>query len=290
MRTVLGKLDLQPVHTDGRFLLYVSPFREDKQPALKLNTRSNRWTDTHNGTSGGVVDFLVHYFRHTGQPADVKDVLSWLRQHIGYVVLNCPEQTPTFVQEDRKYQYKDHGMVTTPSLIAYLEQERGIPLCHARFLLREVRLLNSDTGKTFSALGMANDEGGIAIRNPFVKANVRPLYTTFIRGRQVKPDGIHIFRDFFDYLSVITRRNGKPFDDDVIILNHLSMMKLSSAFIRGYGYRYAYTWLDNTVLGREATKLYGAFFRTEPGIIHRPINRLYRSFKDVNDWHVAKRS
>src|SRR5690606_24436568 len=144
----------------------------------------------------------------------------WLRKHVGYVVLNCPEQTPTFVQEDRKYRYKDHGMVTTPSLISYLEKGRGIPIEYARFLLREIRLLNTETGKTFSVLGMANDEGGIAIRNPFVKANVRPLYTTFIRGKRIKPAAIHIFKDFFDFLSVLTRRNGKPLNDDVIILNH----------------------------------------------------------------------
>lgn len=288
MRLVLDKIGLEPKLQTETTLLYVSPFNAEEHPSLKLHLRTNHWRDTCTGIGGNLIRFLCLYLEQQGQPCHVKDVLNWLRHHIGYVVLNSPEQTPDFTPADRMYKYKDHGFVTSSSLINYLEKERGIPLDYARFLLREVRLLNTKTGKTFSALGMANDEGGIAIRNPYLKANVRPLYTSFIRGQKVKPDGIHIFKDCFDFLSILAQRQGKPFDNDVLILNHLSMMKLSSAFIRGYGYKYAYTWLDNDSLGKEATKLYASFFRTEPCLKHRPMNYLYQGYKDVNDWHVAK--
>lgn len=288
MRMVLGKIGLEPTLQTDYTLLFTSPFNNEKQPTLRLNLRTNCWRDTFTGAGGNLVKFVCLYLKRQGLPSDIKDSLNWLRLNIGYVVLNCPEQTPDFTATDSKYKYKDHGLLTTPELIRYLEQERAISADYARFLLREVRLVNTKTGKTFSALGMANDEGGIAVRNPYLKANVRPLYISFIRGEQVKPDSIHIFKDFFDFLSISTKRNGKPFDNDVLILNHLSMMKLSSAFIRGYGYKYAYTWLDNDNLGKGATKLYATFFSTEPGLKHRPMNHLYQDYKDVNDWHIAK--
>lgn len=288
MRQVFDKIGLEPTLQTDNTLLYVSPFSEAQRSTLRVNLCTNRYRELTTGKSGDVVEFLCSYLRHQDSPCHIKDVLNWLRLNIGYVVLNCPERTPDFTAADCKYKYKDHGLLTTPELIRYLEQDRAISADYARFLLREVRLVNTKTGKTFSALGMANDEGGIAVRNPFFKANVRPLYISFIRGKQVKPDSIHIFKDFFDLLSILTQRNGKPFDNDVLILNHLSMMKLSSAFIRGYGYKYAYTWLDNDSLGKEATKLYASFFRTEHGLKHRPMNHLYQGYKDVNEWHVAK--
>lgn len=288
LRIVFDKICLQPEEKEGHKLTYYSPFRKDSQASLNVNTETNKWQDTTDKTRGNVVTFVCLYLKSIGKPYRVKDALDWLKDMVGYVVLNCPDNLPSYVQENKKYRYKDHGMVTSPSLIHYLEQDRGIPLDYARFLLREIRLLNTETGKSFSALGMANDEGGIAIRNPFVKANVRPLYISFIRGKQVKPDGIHIFKDFFDYLSILTKRHGKPFDDDVIILNCLSMMKLSSAFIRSYGYKHAYAWLDNTDIGTEATKRYAAFFQTEPGLVHHAMNRHYQGYKDVNEWHVAQ--
>ena len=228
LRIVFDKICLQPVEQAGHKLIYISPLRKDGIPGLTVNTRTNKWYDIANKTSGNVVTFACLYLKSIGKSHRVKDALDWLKNMVGYVVLNCPGNLPSYSRQDKQYRYKDHGFLATPSLIQYLEQDRGIPLDYACFLLREIRLLNTETGKTFSALGMANDEGGIAIRNPFIKANVRPLYTSFIRGRKVKPDGIHIFKDFFDYLSVITKRQGKPFDDDVIILNCLSMMKLFS--------------------------------------------------------------
>lgn len=288
MRLVFDKIGLQPQLQTEDTLLYVSPFTGAEHPTLKLNLRTNRWRDKATRMGGDLIRFLCVYLDQEGQRCHVKDALKWLRLNIGYVVLNCPERTPDFTDTDSKYQYKDHGLLTTPELIRYLEQDRAISADYARFLLREVRLVNTNTGKSFSALGMANDEGGIAVRNPYLKANIKPLYTSFIRGQQIKPDGIHIFKDFFDFLSILTQRQGKSFDDDVLILNHLSMMKLSSAFIRGFGYKYAYTWLDNDHLGKEATKCYASFFRTEPGLKHRPINHLYQGYKDVNDWHVAR--
>lgn len=288
LRTVFDKLGLHPIEQSETGLVYLSPFCPLGTATLTVHVPSNQWIDSVDKTRGNVITLVCRYLQLKGQLSRVEDALKWLKDTIGYVVLNCPEHVPDFSKSDRKYQYEDHGAITSSELIRYLEQERGIPLDYAGFLLKEVQLRNRETGKRFAALGFLNDEGGLYIRSPHLKAQLRTVYITFIRGQTVKPVGIHVFKDVMDYLSMVTRRHGKPFDDDVIILNHLSTMRLSSAFTRSYGYSTLYTWLDNTDTGREASRNYTAFCKTEPGLTHRAMNRHYAGYKDVNDWHMAE--
>lgn len=287
LRLVFDKIGSQPFEQDEKHLFYQSPFRNDDIPSIKVNTRHNTWRDNVDQKRGNVITLVCLYLKNKGKAARTKHALEWLRNTIGYVVLNCPHIVKDQSACDKKYRYKDHGMIARPELIRYLE-DRGIPLKYARFALKEIKLLNTETQKSFSAIGMVNDEGGIAIRNPLIKAQIRPAYVTFIRGQVIKPDGIHVFKDFMDYLSMITRRHGKSFDDDVIILNHLSNMRLSSAYIRGYGYSSLYTWLDNNEAGLMASRNYATFCKTEPSLKHISMNRHYLGYKDVNEWHKSE--
>lgn len=288
LRTVFDKLCLHPIEQTETGLVYLSPFCPIGKGTITVQIASNQWIDSIDKTRGNVVTLVCRYLKSQGRLSRVEDALKWLKETVGYVVLNCPEHIPDFSKSDRKYQYEDHGTITSSELIRYLEQERGIPLDYARFLIKEVQLRNRETGKRFAALGFINDEGGLFIRSPHIKANLRTQYITFIRGQTIKPQGVHIFRDVIDYLSIITRRHGKPFDDDVIILNQLSNMRISSAFIKSYGYRILYTWLDNNETYWAATRNYAAYCKTEQGLKHKAMNRHYLGFKDVNDWHVAE--
>lgn len=287
LRLVFDKIGSQPFEQDEKYLFYQSPFRKDDMPSIRVNVRHNTWRDNVDHKRGNVITLVCLYLKSIGKAARTKHALEWLRNTIGYVILNCPPIVEAQSDSDRKYRYQDHGMITRPELIRYLEG-RGIPLKYARFVLKEIKLINTETQKTFSALGMVNDDGGISVRNPVVKAQIRSAYVTFIRGQVIKPDGVHVFKDFMDYLSMITRRNGKPFDDDVIILNHLSNMRLSSAYIRGYGYSSLYTWMDNDQTGLMANCNYAAFCKTEPCLKHIPMNRHYLGYKDVNEWHKSE--
>ena len=93
-----------------------------------------------------------------------------------------------------------------------------------------------------------------------------------------------------DFLSILAHGNNQPFHDDVIILNCLTRLDEATAYIRNYGYEKAYTWLDNNRPGKEATNAFDEFFRTQEGLIHFQMNRVYRGFKDANEWHMAKNS
>lgn len=64
-------------------------------------------------------------------------------------------------------------------------------------------------------------------------------------------------------------------------------MQEATAYIRGYGYLKAWTWLDNDEAGEKATGAIAEFFKNEK-IQHIPMNEKYIPHKDVNACYVAK--
>ena len=164
--------------------------------------------------------------------------------------------------------------------------KRGIPLELARQHLKEIHVRNPGTGKRFFALGIPNEEGGHELRNPFFKGTLGAKAITFIRGKRPKPDSIHLFEGVFDYLSAVAQRKGNGFQGDTIILNSLACLKQAIPYIHDYGYRTAYTWLDNDPAGETATAALAEFFQTQSELTHRRLNHLYAPHKDVNAWHM----
>ena len=140
------------------------------------------------------------------------------------------------------------------------------------------------------AIGFKNDKGGFELRNKNYKGSTRPKYITFIRGTHGgQGGGIHLFEGWSDYLSaIIQQQDGRKFRDDTIVLNSLSNLAKGTAYIKDYGYRTAFTWMDNDQPGQQATASLDAFFKTEAGLLHSPMNPLYAPYKDVNAWHMVK--
>jgi hypothetical protein len=182
---------------------------------------------------------------------------------------------------------KDKKAIEHLGLVHYLAS-RGIELELARKYLKEIHVHNMETGKNFFALGLANEDGGYELRNPFFKGTIKPKSITFIRGIKTKPDGIHLFEGFMDYLSAVTDLPEQAFVEDTIILNSVTCVKQSFSYIHNYGYKIAYTWMHNDETGRKADLVLGEFFKSENDIRHIKMNRMYAPHKDVNAWHMQK--
>jgi len=75
-------------------------------------------------------------------------------------------------------------------------------------------------------------------------------------------------------------------EGDAIILNSVACMDKAFPFIEKYGYEKLYTWMDNDVAGDKATAAWKEFAATEEGLIHIPMNHVYKEHKDVNAWHM----
>lgn len=287
MPEILGKIGYEPVNKRGDQYEYISPLRDEKTPSFNVNIKLNKWFDFAENFGGDPVTFACAYLKASGNSHQVPDGLRWLRNMMGYSFSIKPVPVEDYSKEDGALKLKSAHAIKLPALREYIEGRR-IPFEIARRYLKEVRVFNAKSGKSFSALGIMNEDGGFELRNQFFKGGLKPKTITFIRGKKPKPDGVNIFEGMFDFLSAVADQDGDNFDDDSIILNSLSCMKDATAYIRGYGYLFAYTWLDNDEAGDKARASFAEFFKTEENLQHKPMNHLYDGHKDVNAWRIAR--
>jgi Toprim-like/CHC2 zinc finger len=286
---ILTKLAIQPHRITNNKAWYLSPFRQEKTPSFQVDLNTNRWYDFGEGTGGDVVDLVCTYLKLHKEESTTTDALRWIKNMSdkGLERFDYPIANHEFDEEEYALVQKSSKVIKHLGLINYLEK-RGIPLKIAQKHLKEIHVYNKNTNKKFLALGFPNEENGYELRNPFFKGCLRSKAISFVRGEIPKPKSIAIFEGFMDYLSILSRINGKPFKGDTIILNSLSCLKQVYPYIRDYGYEVAYTWMDNDRAGEDATAMLADFFKSQEGITHKPMNNVYVPHKDVNAWHMAQ--
>ena len=282
---ILSRLGITPRKTTPGKQLYLSPVRNEKNPSFYVYLKDNRWHDYGDGRGGDPIDFARAFLKFTREADTTADALRWIK-NIG---LGPYEFTPVHHEppapEEPSLILKKSTPLQHVGLRRYLEQ-RGIPLDIAHRHLKEIRVHNQNTGRSFSALGFANEEGGYELRNPFFQGSLGAKAISFIRGNDPKPDSIHLFEGVMDYLSVITQLHGKSLTGDAIITNSVSMLKQAIPYIQNYGYRQAHTWFDNDLAGEKATVAMVEYFKTQADLTHTPMNKVYAPHKDVNAWHM----
>ncbi|SFF14806.1 toprim domain-containing protein [Spirosoma endophyticum] len=282
---ILSKLNIQPRKSNPDKLLYLSPIRQEKTPSFWVYTKTNRWHDFGDGSGGDLVDLVQAYLKFTREEHRISDALRWIKNMGGTVYEFTPVPVSQSTEAETSLVLKTSKPIQHLGLIHYLEK-RGIPLDIARRHLKEIHVRNQRTKKSFLALGFPNEEGGHELRNPFFKGCLGTKAISFVRGTEPKPVAIHLFEGFMDYLSAVSQLKGKSFTGDVIILNSLSCLKQITPYIQNYGYRIAYTWLDNDKAGEKATMSLAEFFKTQQDLVHKRMNRIYAPHKDVNAWHM----
>ncbi|OQP49070.1 hypothetical protein A4R26_31145 [Niastella populi] len=285
---ILDKINCKPARTSGNDVYYLAPWRNERTASLHVNTHKNVWFDHGIGEGGGVIKFVCKYLESSGVDHTEADARRWVKNMFEGIIFIAPVKLPATSTDDRKLIITHVQDIERPALIQYLES-RGIPLSVAKPYLKEVYVHNKESKKSIFALGFKNDKSGYEIRNAFFKGSAKPKYLTFIRGLIPKPEGIHIFEGWPDYLTAIIRkRNGQRFKDDTIVLNSLSNLKKATPYIKGYGYRIAYTWMHNDEPGKAATTSLDNFFKTEENLLHKPMNKEYAPYKDMNAFHMVK--
>jgi len=282
---ILSRLGIEPHKTSNGKLLYLSPVRHEKTPSFYVYLKENRWHDFGDGRGGDPVDFAQAYLKFTREADTVSDALRWIKNMGMGPYEFAPVYEEPVVEDEPSLVLKKAGLIQHIGLIHYLEK-RGIPLKLAHQHLKQIHVRNKRTGKSFFALGIDNEEGGYELRNPFFKGSLGPKAITFIRGQQPKPEGLHLFEGVFDYLSAVAQTKGSGFKGDTIILNSLSCLKQIVPYVQDYGYRIAYSWMDNDPAGKQATASLGEFFKTQADLTHKRMNRIYAPHKDVSAWHM----
>lgn len=282
--SILDKLGHQPTKITTRAYWYKSPFREENTASFKVNIAKNLWIDYGTGIGGDIISFAQEYLKHTGENHTIPDALRWLKNLSGSGAFIQPIDTPYPQEGDVTLVLRKVEKLSHPALIKYLEKRR-ITYSLASKYLKQVYVFNKESGKTFFALGLKNEDDGYELRNPGLKSCIGPKTVTIIQKEKPQPYNLHIFEGMMDFLSAMERNQIEEFDD-VAILNSLSCLEALTPYIKNYGYKIAFTWTDNDTAGLKAKKALGDFCNTEENLTHKPMNKIYYGYKDVNEWHM----
>lgn len=282
---ILNKLGVKQKRQTDTESWYLSPLRDETTASFKVTHVKNIWYDFGESIGGDIIRFATTYLERQGESFTVSDALRWIGNLSGDIPRIVPVETYDDVQHEPKLKFLSKKEIEHPALEKYLES-RGIRVDVAKHYLQQVRVKNKETGKTFFALGLMNEENGYELRNNFFKGCAGKKAISVVRGLAPNQEGIHIFEGFMDFLSVVTELPDGKLDHDAIVLNSLSCLGQASAYIHRFGYANLWTWMDNDAAGEKAKANIEAFVANEPGLVHRPMNDTYKGFKDVNDWHV----
>lgn len=284
LATILSSMGADVAREQQNDIWYKSPFRQEKTASFHVKPSENVWFDHGIGKGGDGINLVCTYLKFTHESDTVADALRWIK--------NMTSNTKPFKFEkphskrEAAWKLKQVSQIKRLGLIHYL-LKRKIPVEIANLHLREITVENNETGSTVFALGMLNEDEGYELRNPFLKSCVAPKAISFVRGEVVKPTTLHIFEGVFDFLSAATQFPDMIKPHDAIILNSVSLLERAYAYIKGYGYNTLYTWFDNDEAGARANSTLKAALKNEEQLICRPMNHLYHTFKDVNEWHTA---
>lgn len=285
---ILSKLCFEAVKTEGFDSWYLSPFAPSQPLSFRYNSLSKKWQDLETAQEGTVIDFICCYLKSLDENHSVADALRFLRNLYAVKLKNVDVED--HFERDGVYEVHTVMPIYHTLLVEYL-RKRGLSLSLAQRYLKQVQVKNKKTGKFFYALGLRNEDGGYAIRNEFIKVNIAPRTISFIRGTKRDISRLHIFKDVFDFLSVLAYQKRKAFADDVLILHSYCCMEDAGAYIRNFGYVRVHSWLDNSTVGKQATDNIATFLQSEKQVKHRAMNALYAPHRDVNAFlmHQFKR-
>ena len=223
----LSRLGFHPVKKRGAVLWYHAPYRGDKSPSFKLDTRKEKWFDFGMGEGGDI-------FTLAGKLIPSNDFIRQAQYITETMNLPMPEIKGTEYLKnlpDEEPQFSNVEVLPLGhyALRQYLA-ERAIPFEVASRYCKELHYdLHS---KRYFAIGFPNDKGGYEVRNKFFKGCVAPKGTTFIKAGNEPGRECNVFEGFFDFLSAVTI-NQDAAEKDNLVLN---------------------TYLDNDEAGRKAVQ------------------------------------
>lgn len=241
------------------------------------------------GPSKELIAAVCNYLANAGESATEADARRWIKNMAGQAPRVAAIVPAVEITDEEKSRFVERIQeIQNPLLISHLEG-LGINETLAARYLKQIKICNRNNRDSFFALGFANENKGWTFYNPFVEGFVGKRYISFIRGTRPKPDNINIFKTDRDFMCAIAAWNdGRPLIGDSIILNCYSNLPKVTPYIAGYGYRAAFSWMDNDPLGMQATTSLNEFFKTQENLIHMPMNPLYAQHGGVIDWNKEK--
>lgn len=279
----LERKGIKSVRRTPAYALYRSPLREETHPSFKVDTEKNLWIDYAEGKGGSIIDLCMRLESCT------------LSEAVHILGRNAPDDTAHSPQRERVQDTSKQESIRQaaasgarrltsisdtlpPNLQKYLTEDRCINIEKAMPFLRcisyEVR------GLHYQAIGFANQSGGYELRdNGIFKGTIAPKDITPIFTDRADP--VYIFEGFMDFLSFLSMK--EEFTNHCLVMNSVSNVARSIRYLNERQVFSIRTFFDNDEAGRRTTEdLVKAGFKVEDMSVH------YRSFKDLNEYHVHR--
>ncbi|CAG5011205.1 hypothetical protein DYBT9275_04904 [Dyadobacter sp. CECT 9275] len=285
---ILDKLQIKADYTGKSKALYRCPISKEQKPRFWVYFKTNTWYDYTLSIGGDLRDFAFQYLKYTAEANTPADVTRWISNlnNERFCTLqpgnNSGEEISGTAQT--VLSIKSAAPIGFIGLIRYLES-LGIPVSTAQRFTKELKVFNRTTGRTFIALGVKNESDGYQLHNPLFNGFIHPGGITFFRGTNPKSRQIHVFKNIFDFLSVLAHLNRETWEHDTIILHESSNVVIAAPYIKNYSYKALYSWMDNDKAGRQAAMLLSELLKAEPALRHIKMNAMYAPHKNVSEWH-----
>lgn len=253
----------------------VSPLRaDDLQPSFFV-TEFNTWIDYGTGERGDVFDLIsrlegIDNFYEVLKRA--KKIYSELYND-NMQTKNITQQTtqpkqvkqekaqPKQVKRESNLIILSENNLSDKNLINYFTKNRGIDESILKQELKELKIYNKKTNKTFKVAGFKNNSGGYELRNKLFKGSLGKKDITFVNKNE---PGTLLLEGFTDYLSLLTmfkyKHRNTFFNDIFKALNNLNVIILNSVANLAKAKQhldksfYIVTMLDSDKAGEQATK------------------------------------
>lgn len=265
----LAGIGIEPAKIRGADHWYHSPFRHERTPSFKVNTKLNVWYDHGSGEGGTIVDLGAKL--HECSLSDFLEKLS----SSNYSPVTW--HRPAFERPENKLEIVNTKDLLNRDLIHYLESRRIQPH-FAREYCKEVEFRIA--GKSYLAIGFENRSGGYELRNRWFKGSSSPKDVSFIENGS---DSLCVIEGFVDFLSALTLNQKQsiqlPLRSNFLILNSLSFLHKNTSVLEKHKDNLLF--LDNDLAGKEAIQKL-----TQKGVQLRDASAFYQPFKDVNEYLV----
>lgn len=266
---VLKKMNFKPSKTNGFDVWFISPFRDEKTPSFKVNTKINRWFDYGEQKGGNVLDLLILIFAFS-----ISEALKYLEVY---------SEIPSFSFQKQKNNIKESTIsivaikpIQHLALLKYLETRKILNL-FSRNQIKEIHYCINE--KKYFGIGFKNNSSGWEILSKYSKICLLKKNISLIENNS---NCIRIFEGFLDFLSFIEIYGiEKVNNSDNLILNSVALLEKNISILNNY--LEIEIWLDNDEAGNKFSNLILNQFPNA-----NDFRKKYLGFKDLNEFLCEK--
>ena len=249
-----------------------------------MDTEKNLWIDYAENRGGSIIDLCMRLENCTLSEA-IHRLGQTTPDDTTYSSHNdfAPNKSQPANEARKLMEVSD---TLPPHLQEYLTKVRCIDLEKARPFLKcisyEVR------GWCYQAIGFANPSGGYELRDngsfkgTIAPKDITPIFIDKLRDKDAnKIQPVCVFEGFMDFLSLLSMK--EEVTRVCLVMNSVSNVARAIRYLNDRHLTHIRAFLDNDDAGKKATNDFiRAGFKVEDMSVH------YRSFKDLNEYHVHR--